>query len=121
MQAYLCDTISRSLRLPASKLDVDQPVTNLGLDSLIDLEVRNRIQVDMGVRVPIAKLLHGPSIAELATYLSELFGAEHSHARPSLPPTRKAPVDPQAEVEKMSDEEVDVLLNKLMASKTSNV
>jgi len=127
MQAYLCDTISRSLRLPASKLDVDQPVTNLGLDSLIALELRNRIQVDMGVRVPIVKLLHGPSIAELATYLSELFGAEHSHARPSMPSTQTAPVDPkesaraQAEVEKMSDEEVDVLLNKLMASKTSNV
>ncbi len=81
----------------------------------------------MDVRVPIVKLLHGPSIAELATYLAGLFGAEHSHAGSSVLPVQTVTTDTnesasvRAQVDKMSDQEVDALLNKLMASKTSNV
>jgi acyl carrier protein len=112
--------------LPASKLDVDQPVTNMGLDSLIALELRNRIQVDMDVRVPIVKLLHGPSIAELAVYLAALVAAEQSDFGSSVLPVPAVAAHTNgsasvvAQVEQMSDQEVDALLNKLIASRTSN-
>lgn len=123
IQKYLCDAISGALRLPVSKLEVDQPIIRLGLDSLIALELRNRIQVDMGVRVPIVKLLHGPSITDFATYLGEIFEAEQSKPGSSFfseeghTADTDESVNVREQVDKMSDQEVDLLLNRLMTSK----
>jgi myxalamid-type polyketide synthase MxaE and MxaD len=70
LEVYLCEQIARVMRLSdASKLDVRQPINTLGIDSLMAIELRTRVQKDLGVVAPIADVLQGPSIAQLAALL----------------------------------------------------
>jgi thioesterase domain-containing protein/acyl carrier protein len=48
------------------QLDVDQPLTAFGLDSLMALELKNNLEGRLSFTLPMAKLLEGPSIASLA-------------------------------------------------------
>jgi acyl transferase domain-containing protein/surfactin synthase thioesterase subunit/acyl carrier protein len=46
-------------------IDAGQPLNELGLDSLMSVNVANRLERALGIAVPIAKLIRGPSLAEL--------------------------------------------------------
>ena len=50
-------------------VDTEQPLTELGLDSLMAVRMRNTIRGDFGVEPPVALLLQGASLADLATDL----------------------------------------------------
>ena len=43
LRSYLSEQVARVLGLSASRLDVEQPLSNLGLDSLMAVELKNRI------------------------------------------------------------------------------
>jgi len=65
----LCEQVARVLGTSAAKLDNSTPLTNLGLDSLMAVELSNRIKSDMSLDVPTMKLMRGPSISQLAAEL----------------------------------------------------
>ena len=69
LQSYLSEQVARVLGLSASRLDLQQPLSNLGLDSLMAVELKNRIAVDLGVNVPMVKFLQGPSVEQAATQI----------------------------------------------------
>jgi NAD(P)-dependent dehydrogenase (short-subunit alcohol dehydrogenase family)/acyl carrier protein len=85
MEAYLCEKVAHVLRLPLSKIDVQQPLTALGLDSLMAIELKNRIELDLSVRIPIVTFLHGPSIAQFTLQLLD----QLVEALPCSPPEPK--------------------------------
>lgn len=58
--------LSRVLRLPADRIDPEQSLTNLGLDSIMAIELKNRIERAFEVSIPIAMLIEGPSLRALA-------------------------------------------------------
>jgi natural product biosynthesis luciferase-like monooxygenase protein len=122
LETYLYELIAKSLRLPAMTLKVDQSLADLGLDSLIALEMRNRIRKEVGVNIPIVKFLYGPSIAQLAAYLSEQIGEPNRNRHVSCGNDRRAAGliedgKVREQVERLSDQQVDALLNELMASR----
>ncbi|WP_437965697.1 SDR family NAD(P)-dependent oxidoreductase [Sorangium sp. So ce260] len=63
---YLQGLVARVLRLSASKIDRRSLLNDLGLDSLLALELKNRIGTDLRATVPVVDLLKGVSIGELA-------------------------------------------------------
>lgn len=69
LEFYLHEQVARILRMPASKLDVQQPLSNLGLDSLMGIELKNQVENNLELLIPMTKLLEGPSIAQLAEEL----------------------------------------------------
>ena len=65
-------------------IDVDQPLTGLGMDSLMAVRMRNTIRADFGVEPPVALILQGASLADLAVDLIRQLGlAEAAADRPN--------------------------------------
>src|SRR4029077_13944597 len=69
LESHFGEQMALALRLPGSRLDIHQPITNFGFDSLMAIEFRNRIQTDLGVILPIVHLLQGASVAQIVTIL----------------------------------------------------
>ncbi|OBF27071.1 polyketide synthase [Mycobacterium sp. ACS1612] len=57
-----------------SAIDADQPLTELGMDSLMAVRIRNTVRGDFGVEPPVALLLQGASLADLTTDLLRQLG-----------------------------------------------
>jgi myxalamid-type polyketide synthase MxaE and MxaD/epothilone polyketide synthase C/epothilone polyketide synthase D len=66
---FLRGAASRVLRIPEGKLDVNAPLTSLGLDSLMGLELRNRIEAALGLRLPATVLWTYPTLERLSIHL----------------------------------------------------
>ncbi|HEY3057490.1 MAG TPA: beta-ketoacyl reductase, partial [Chloroflexota bacterium] len=72
LQTYLIDIVARVLRLASARVDPRAPLTSLGLDSLMGLEIRNRLEADLGLRLPATLVWTYPTIAAVAVRLAEL-------------------------------------------------
>jgi acyl transferase domain-containing protein/surfactin synthase thioesterase subunit/NADPH-dependent curcumin reductase CurA/NADP-dependent 3-hydroxy acid dehydrogenase YdfG/acyl carrier protein len=81
LELHLREQVARVLGTSAAKLDSSKPLTNLGLDSLMAVELSNRITSDLTVDVPTMKLMRGPSISQLAGELVEQLTGAASTAK----------------------------------------
>ncbi len=68
---YVQTLVTKVLRLSPSQLDVQQPLNSMGLDSLMAVDLRNRVKTELEVDVPMVKFMEGFSVASLATLLSK--------------------------------------------------
>ncbi len=67
-----------------SAIETDQPLTELGMDSLMAVRMRNTVRADFGVEPPVALILQGATMADLAVDLIRQLGlAEDTAERPS--------------------------------------
>ena len=67
---YLAEILAPILGVAVESLDLTYPITDFGLDSLMALEFRNRINSELRVVVPTISLLKGPCLEELAGRLA---------------------------------------------------
>jgi myxalamid-type polyketide synthase MxaE and MxaD len=112
LTAYLRDLLARVLGQPATRVDLDRPLTRLGIDSLMAVEVRNRIETDLGVMLSIVSLLRGPTVVQLA---EQIRGDLEERGEP-VPAAAPASREPSLEaVQGLSEAEVDSLLVDLLA------
>ncbi|MHC0067445.1 type I polyketide synthase [Nostoc sp. UIC 10890] len=68
---YIKDEISQVLSLSTSQIDMQQPLNTMGLDSLMAVELHNRLQTDLLVDISIVKFIEDISIVDLATEVNE--------------------------------------------------
>jgi acyl transferase domain-containing protein/NADPH:quinone reductase-like Zn-dependent oxidoreductase/NAD(P)-dependent dehydrogenase (short-subunit alcohol dehydrogenase family)/acyl carrier protein len=66
------DQIARVTELDPARIDPDQPLTTLGIDSLMAIELKNGIESSLSVNLPMAKFLEGPSAQQLAQLVMDL-------------------------------------------------
>jgi NAD(P)-dependent dehydrogenase (short-subunit alcohol dehydrogenase family)/acyl carrier protein len=120
LQSYLGEQVARVLGLSPSKLDVQQPLSNLGLDSLLAVELKNRIAIDLKVNVPVVKFLHGFSVDQAVTQVLDQLAAEAANPTMPLVPAVAQPGEQQnaerllADLDQLSDEKVDSLLTEML-------
>jgi acyl carrier protein len=121
LQMHLADLVARVLGLSASKLDLQQPLSNLGLDSLMAVELKNRIAVDLGVNVPMVTFLSGPSVEQASDQLLQLLATGTSVSSISPSPAAAPPANDDyrndsalENLDRYSDEEVNSLLADLI-------
>ena len=67
--------VARILRLSAEEIDVARPLDELGMDSLMSLELRMSIEKRFGIELPIVAISSGISVNDLAARLLAGLGA----------------------------------------------
>lgn len=94
LRDYFRQQLSVIMGLNSSDLDEEQPLNTMGLDSLMAIELKNQVETRLGVVLPMAKFMEGPSVASLAEVVAALvvkerevtsLAEQHDDQRDSFP------------------------------------
>jgi len=67
----LLDEVEQILRLPRDKMDVEQSIFDLGMDSLMGMELVLAIEERFGVKLPVMALTEGANIQRIAERITD--------------------------------------------------
>jgi acyl carrier protein len=114
-QAVICQAVREAvgsvLRVKADSLRDDQPLTDLGLDSLMGVEIETSLEAAVGVALPPTSLMRARTIGQIASLIA-------GHLGGAAPVAESTPVSAQAEatsaidLDAISDEEIERLLGR---------
>lgn len=77
---YLTKAIATILNLPPEKINPDESLLDLGMDSLMVMEAINYLKTDLQLMIYPREFYDRPRISALATYLAEEFATTHEKA-----------------------------------------
>lgn len=94
---------------PTQPLDLKQPLSDLGLDSLMAVELRSLFGTELGHSLPSTLVFDYPTVAAIADYLAEKVFAwdEPQAARPEADHKQEDLHDILSRIEGLSEEDVD--------------
>jgi aryl carrier-like protein len=82
LDKFLADQVQCALALPQA-VDRHESLLNLGMDSLMAMELRNRLLTALGVRVAVADLLEGATVTDMGrTLMCQLVFEQAEQAPP---------------------------------------
>ena len=76
MDVYLREQTARVLRVPTERLRPEHQPRDLGLDSLMALQLRNRIEHDLTIKVPTTRFLSRVSLGDLTAEMVEMLNLD---------------------------------------------
>jgi acyl transferase domain-containing protein/acyl carrier protein len=129
LESRLREHLAKVLGTTAGRLDIHQSLMNLGMDSLMAVEMRNRIRAELGVDIPPVKFMEGLSLRGMALFVLERLGELHGFS-PAVGPIVTAPAAairsgrPGAQatdqntadvVGELTDDEVNAELRRMLA------
>ena len=91
LQSFIREQLAGVLGLSPSNIDVQRPLNTLGVDSLMAIELRNRIERELGVSVRIAILLQAPDVVELADHLAQQLSGNDAGTIAEIPRAEALP------------------------------
>ena len=62
---YLRTEAARVLGMAPERIDITLPLSSYGFDSLMAVQLKNRIEADLGAVIPMIQFLQGKSVGEL--------------------------------------------------------
>jgi acyl carrier protein len=109
------EVVGSVLRVKPDRLRDDQPLTDLGLDSLMGVEIENSLEAAIGVALPPTSLMRARTIGQIATLMAtHLGGSAPTAAAPPVPsPVTENESDAgtaEIDFDALSTEEIDRLL-----------
>ena len=84
---FVTQQVADVFAVDPARIDPDTSLTHLGLDSLMAIDLINRIESELGASLPMGSVLRGPNLKELAEILVGLIG---DVADPSSEPGHQA-------------------------------
>ncbi|WP_341739433.1 alpha/beta fold hydrolase [Microcoleus sp. CAWBG640] len=66
LESYLCQQVVRGLGIKRSEICLEASLRELGFDSLMVVELKNRIEQDLAINLLVKELIEGSSITQLA-------------------------------------------------------
>ncbi len=109
LAAHVAARVTRVLGLADGSLDLHRPLNEMGLDSLMAVELRNQLKMDLKLGTPLTATLvfDHPTVEAIAEFLVGDVLALTPAPEPATP--ELAPVDAIGHIEQLSDDEVDRL------------
>lgn len=111
---YLREQVAQVLHFAPARVGLDKPLRTLGLDSLMSIELRNRLERGLQLALPASLIWNYPTIHALTAFLAEKIDISletDMHA-----PAGSVPVDESiaadSEMENLSRTELDALLKE---------
>ena len=115
------DVVGSVLRVKPDSLRDDQPLTDLGLDSLMGVEIETMIESSIGVALPPTSLMRARTIGQIASLISEhLGGGAEVRLQKPVAPVEATPAT-EVDVDSLSDEDIDHLLGGVADSELDAV
>jgi acyl transferase domain-containing protein/acyl carrier protein len=118
LAAHLREQIAQVMRLEPTQLEPTTPLGSLGLDSLMGLEIRNRLEASLGLTIPATLIWTYPTIAALSVHLGRALGLP-DEAQPAPAPTEPSIPDElrrtAEKIAELSEAEMEALLLKKLA------
>jgi NAD(P)-dependent dehydrogenase (short-subunit alcohol dehydrogenase family)/acyl carrier protein len=71
MREYLRAELARVVRIAPARIEDEAPLSRLGLDSLMGLELRRRLEATLGITLPATLVWTYPTLHAVADFLSE--------------------------------------------------
>ena len=106
------------LRIPEGNVDIEAPLTSQGMDSLMGLELRNRIETVLGIKVSATLLWTYATVVALSGHLAKILSPAAAAIHDMEPEGAKKAEEEAAAIEDLqalTDEEKDALLSQQMA------
>jgi NADPH:quinone reductase-like Zn-dependent oxidoreductase/acyl carrier protein/SAM-dependent methyltransferase len=104
------DVVGSVLRVKPENLRPDQPLTDLGLDSLMAVEIETSLDSALGVALPPASLMRARTIAQIAALISEHLAGSKSGGSSQAPEPAPEPAAAETvDIDAFSDEELERL------------
>jgi acyl transferase domain-containing protein/NADPH:quinone reductase-like Zn-dependent oxidoreductase/NAD(P)-dependent dehydrogenase (short-subunit alcohol dehydrogenase family)/SAM-dependent methyltransferase/acyl carrier protein len=110
------DVVGSVLRVKPETLRDDQPLTDLGLDSLMGAEIENSLESAIGVGLPPTSLMRTRTVGQIAALIAGHMGGAPAPAVAAEPaPAKPSPAE-EVDIEALSNEEIDRLLDGEMSA-----
>jgi acyl transferase domain-containing protein/NADPH:quinone reductase-like Zn-dependent oxidoreductase/acyl carrier protein len=109
------EVVGSVLRVKPETLRNDQPLTDLGLDSLMGVEIENSLEAAIGVALPPTSLMRARTIGQIATLIAGHVGGTApatatTLANGSMPVAQPATATVEVDLDALSTEEIGRLL-----------
>jgi aryl carrier-like protein len=102
---------------PSFRLDPHQGLATFGMDSLMTIEFKNRLQTSIGKALSSTIVFDHPTVAALAEYLDKHVLSDVKDSRvPASGGTTEDQMSESMEVREMSEEEAEAILAKELSS-----
>jgi acyl carrier protein len=119
VKGILAQLLSEILRLPPEKIDPGLSLLNMGIDSLMAMEMQVAIDKRIGLKFSVLELMKGNSMSELAQQLADLLTQETATPAASETETEAVELsipttaDMLARIDQLSDDEIEEEIRKL--------
>jgi acyl transferase domain-containing protein/acyl carrier protein len=81
----MVELVSETMHKPANKIDINMPLSDMGIDSLMAVELQYGVSTRFGVDIPVLELVRSGSILELAGDLLDHMKIPHEGATGKTP------------------------------------
>jgi acyl carrier protein len=123
IEDFIASQVAGVFGITPDKIDRETPLTHLGLDSLMAIELKNRIEKDAGITLPITEIMHGPNLSQLALVVLKHIGLvegeepvepvdEISADRPEVEEVEQT-TQILGKIDDLSERQIDVLLAQM--------
>ncbi|KAL7905224.1 putative PKS-NRPS protein [Trichoderma velutinum] len=98
VMAAFCSKLESILQLTVGSINVQRPITDLGIDSLVAVEIRTWFLKELGADVPVVKILGGDTVQQLSTIATKKLLAKNMEAGIEKKSTIEKPTETPASV-----------------------
>ncbi|WP_437338830.1 type I polyketide synthase [Sorangium sp. So ce394] len=108
IEAHLAEQIARVVGVDVARLDLTRPILDLGMDSLMSLDLRNGLEASLGLRLAATLLFAYPSVKALSAHLLAELGLGDAPASraPAAPPAGSRSASPGGDPPALAEEAI---------------